>query len=145
MKRNGFTLIELVVVVMIIGIIAAIVTPKLVNLTGTATDNSARQTLTVLRSAIDTYASQNNGTYPSGTSSAIQTSLLPYLRADAFPKCPVGSAATPNGISVVSAGTPLSGVADASPTMGWKMDTSSGEIIINTNSNDHSGVEYSTY
>ena len=43
-NRNGFTLIELVVVVMIIGIIAAIVAPKMVNLTGTANDTAAAVT-----------------------------------------------------------------------------------------------------
>jgi general secretion pathway protein G len=143
-SRNGFTLIELVVVVMIIGIIAAIVAPKMVSLTGTATDNAARQTLTVLRSAIDTYGSQNNGSFPSGTSTAVQTALLPYLRTGTFPKCPVGAAAN-NGITVVTAGTELSGNADASPTNGWKYDSTSGEIIINSNTNDHAGVEYSTY
>jgi len=39
----------------------------------------------------------------------------------------------------------MSGNADASPTNAWKYDSSSGELIINTNSVDHAGVMYSKY
>ncbi len=143
-SRTGFTLIELVVVVMVIGIIAAIVAPKMINVTATATDNSAQQTLSVLRSAIDTYASQNNGAFPGTTQAQVYTQLLPYLRASSFPKCPIGSPTTPNGINVVSAGTELSGNADATSTCGWKYDCTTGEIIINSNSLNHAGVMYSS-
>ena len=117
----------------------------MVNLTATATDNAARQTLTVLRTAIDTYAGQNNGVFPTGTSAQIQTALLPFLRTGTFPKCAIGSPTTPNGITVVSAGTELSGNADTTPANGWKYDSVLGEIIINSNSTDHAGVVYSTY
>jgi len=144
-SRSAFTLIELVVVVMIIGIIAAIVTPKVVKMTQTATDNSARQTLTVLRGAIDAYASSNNGAFPTLTGSGSTSFVTTYLRSAAFPACPVGAAAGNNGVTVQTTGAELSGNADASPTNGWKFDSSSGEIIINSNATDHGGVQYSTY
>jgi prepilin-type N-terminal cleavage/methylation domain-containing protein len=142
-SRNAFTLIELVVVVMIIGIIAAIVTPKLVGLTGTSTDNSARQTLTVLRSAIDTYASQNSGTFPTLSGSGANTFASTYLRSPTFPNCVVGPVAGTNTIETQSTGVEMSGAGDG--TTAWKFDTSSGEIIINNNNLDHAGVKYSTY
>ena len=39
MHRTGFTLIELVVVIMILGILATIATTKLLTVSGDATDN----------------------------------------------------------------------------------------------------------
>ena len=68
-KRQGFTLVELVVVVMILGILAAVAAPKLLGTSGTATDNGLRQTLSVMRDAIERYAAENGGDFP-GTDEA---------------------------------------------------------------------------
>jgi general secretion pathway protein G len=143
MKRNAFTLIELVVVVMIIGIIAAIAVPKMVNLTGSASDSSAAQTLSVLRGALETYAAQNNGTYPGTSQATLYTALQSYLRGQ-FPTCPVGAAGVvgTNTVNVVNLGQPLAGHADASPTCAYKYDYTTGEIIINYHALDNSGVYY---
>jgi general secretion pathway protein G len=140
-SRNGFTLIEMVIVVMIIGIIAAIVTPKFVNLTGTATDNAASQSLSVLRSAIDTYAAQHAGAFPGTDEATFKAAMLPLIRG-VFPKCAVGTAAALDGVNVVNAGTSLAGAGDASPTKGWKYDYTTGEIIINYTATNKAGVRY---
>src|SRR3972149_5656661 len=128
-KRNGFTLIELVVVVMILGILAAVAAPKLLNTSATATDNGVRQTLSVVRDAIERYAAENGGKLPGADQDpdTFKADLAKYLRGP-FPECPVGDAATPDGLKMV-AGSNI--FADPAPTEGWKYSYDKGEFIIN--------------
>ena len=65
--RRGFTLVELVIVVLVIGIIAAIAAPKMFDTAGNARTNSTQQSLRTLRNAIELYRA-NNGSYPAAAS-----------------------------------------------------------------------------
>lgn len=129
-RRNGFTLVELVVVVMILGILAAVAAPKLLSTSGTATDNGVRQTLSVVRDAIERYAADNAGTPPS---SAIATELTPYLRG-AFPKCPVGTKKGENGVATSTASPPT-----ADDSTAWIYNVTTGVFIINSTSTSNDG------
>lgn len=62
-KRNGFTLIEMVIVILILGIIAAVAAPRMFNTASTAEENATRQQLAVLRNAIEMFRAQT-GAYP---------------------------------------------------------------------------------
>ncbi len=62
-KRNGFTLIELMVVVVIIGILAAIAIPKYQDVTDSAKYAACRSNLRNIASALNLYAA-DNGEYP---------------------------------------------------------------------------------
>lgn len=143
--RAAFTLVELVVVIMIIGILAAIAAPKVFSTTKTATDNSVRGNLRVIRDAIDTYAAANGGALPGadGSQATFYTNMQQYLRNNtAFPSCPVG--AKNNQIRIQTSGNPLT--ADASPTQGWAYDNVSGQFICNSTAICSDGVTaYSSF
>ena len=126
-KRSGFTLVELVVVIMILGILAAVAVPRFLNTSGTATDNGLRQSLAVLRDAIELYTAENGGQLP-GQSNNLPTDLQPYIRGD-FPTCPVG---TQDALVTYTTGSNIT--ADGSPTTSWKYATDTGEFIINDGS-----------
>ncbi len=127
-RSSGFTLVELVVVIMILGILAAVAVPKLINVTGTATDNGLRQTLSVVRNAIELYAAAHGGNLPGQDqdSDKFKAELAPYLRGE-FPKSPVGTK---------DAVVHFTGVAETDPmpaddTSGWLYNYKDGRFVAN--------------
>ena len=131
-QRSAFTLVELVVVVMILGILAAVAAPKFLDTSATATDNGLKQTLGVVRDAIELYTAENGGKLPAETGqdeTTFHSHLDQYLRGNnQFPKCPVGTIMD-DTVNVVSDTTALS--ADATPATSWKYSYKTGEFIVN--------------
>jgi general secretion pathway protein G len=127
-RRAGFTLIELVVIIMILGILAGVAAPKLLKTSGNATDNGLKQSLAIVRDAIELYSADNGGTLPgcTGTGADFRAALCPLYIRGTFPLSPVGS----KTFDV----TPVTGATttgDAAPTAGWKYNTSNGTFICN--------------
>src|SRR5437763_16821204 len=75
-RNSGFSLIELVIVVVIIAVIGAIAIPKMSRGAQGAADSALIQNLSVLRSALDLYQTENGGTYP--TAANATNALLQY-------------------------------------------------------------------
>ena len=68
MKRSkGFTLIELMIVVAIIGILAAIAVPKFADLLRKANEGATKGNLGSIRSAISIYYGEQEGFFPKPT------------------------------------------------------------------------------
>jgi len=123
-KHKGFTLIELVVVVMILGILAAVAAPKLLGTSSSATDNGLKETLGVVRDSIERYTAEHGGTLPDGTSEAtFKAALLPYLRV--FPKSPLTN--TDTVAIATSAGTTT-----PTGTQAWMYNKADGTFIANS-------------
>src|SRR5437868_12090153 len=77
-RNNGFSLIELVIVVVIIAIIGAIAIPRMSRGAAGAADSALVGNLRVLRSAIDLYANEHGGAFPSSTAATFISQLTTY-------------------------------------------------------------------
>ena len=62
--QSGFTLIEMLVVVIILGILAMIIVPQITVSTEDARKTTLQQILGIMRNAIETYAAQHRNRYP---------------------------------------------------------------------------------
>ena len=67
--RAGFTLIELMIVVAIIGILAAIAIPKFANLVRKSSEGASKGSLGAIRSSLSIYYGDMEGQYPSDMAS----------------------------------------------------------------------------
>lgn len=64
LKAKGFTLVEILIVVVILGILAAIVIPQFTSASESAKKSSMQTQLQSLRSQLELYQLQHNGNYP---------------------------------------------------------------------------------
>lgn len=102
MRKNqgGFTLIEILLVVVIIGILAAIVVPRLTGTREDANIAAAKNTMAILRDALNRYEI-DTGKYPTTEQGLTAIIALPspepkgwkgpYLQAKAIPADPWGN------------------------------------------------------
>ncbi len=131
-KKSGFTLIELVVVIMIIAILGAVAIPRLLATRKSAMDSASIQTLGSLRNAIAMYLSENGGALPGsgGTKNSAQfkSDVELYIQGP-FPKCPVGAKAGEEADVLMSIADPFIGT--TLPDEGWAFNTNTGAFIVN--------------
>lgn len=92
--QRGFTLAELMVVIVIIGLLATVVAPRAVNFLFRAKVGIAEQQVSQLSAAIDQYVITNNGRYPDSLDDLVKKDAngQSFLDADVVPLDPWGNA-----------------------------------------------------
>lgn len=162
---RAFTLVEILIVVVILGILAAIAVPKLSNAAHAARESTLKEDLRFLRTQIAVFNSQHRDTfpgYPGGDTTATPSETLfvdqltlhtdencnpsatasatfkfgPYLSR--MPENPVSSFVT---ITIVDP----AGTFTADGTTGWLYQPSTGRIQANMVGADSDGKPFANY
>jgi len=87
-SEKGFTLVELMIVVLILGALAAIAIPRIMGGAQTARENACATNVDVLNSQIELY-NANEGAWPGSLNDLISDPNANYF-PDGLPTCPLG-------------------------------------------------------
>jgi len=134
-NRKGFTLVEILIVVIILGILAAIVIPQFTSASEDARKSSLASQLQTLRSQVELYKLQHRDSYPTTDGSADPTKWdWTRLTAKTDDTGAASSAATAVGpylqqIPVNSLTNSSTVAAAAGTTVGFVFEAATGKVF----------------
>lgn len=158
----GFTLVEVLIVVVILGILATIVIPKFSNAATIAAENTLKETLRTTRTQIQVYRFQHNEIMPGQTGGGYDAGLFSQqmtMATDvsgntgvpgdpAFPYGPYLRCMPPNPLNNRSTVTVVNGIG-ALPApdgnFGWMYQGDLNTFVADMPGADEGGVAYVTY
>ena len=145
-SKKGFTLIELMIVVAIIGILAAIAIPKFAELIRKSSEGASKGNLGSLRSALSIYYGDMEGQYPSNVSAL--TISGKYLSSIPVAKAPNYHTDSSTPFLADTAGKVTAGAVDTNG--GWwynsvTTDANVGTVLVNCTHTDTKGSIWTVY
>jgi len=133
-RRSGFTLVELLVVIVVLAVLAAIVLPKFMNSSARSKESSLRSDLKLLRSAVNAF-NADTGKYPNSLADLAESDKTKVKIAD-------GTVVSPtdwHGPYVETVPTdPISGSA-------FTYDPAAGKVTSSATGNALDGSAYSSW
>jgi prepilin-type N-terminal cleavage/methylation domain-containing protein len=138
MKKHGFTLIELMIVVAIIGILAAVALPKFGDLIIKSKEGATKGKLGAVRSALSIYYSDLEGNFPNDPSSlTVSGKYMTTIPTAGIPNYHGDSSSFNLNLSSNDGG-------------GWQYnnlasDANFGHLLVNCTHTDAKGTVWTTY
>lgn len=122
-RNRAFTLVEILIVVVILGILAAIVVPQFTNAANDARGGNLVTQMQTLQNQIELYAARNNGAYPdlSADWTDLTAGAPPYIKAD--PANPAWNEADNGNIANTTVEENANAGVTGSATAAWVFNT----------------------
>ena len=149
--KKGFTLIELMIVVAIIGILAAIAIPQFAQLISKSQEGATKGNLGTLRSALSIYYGDTEGRYPEGTDLSPLTAGSKYLQTIPVANLPRTTNNTVgHGTSSSVTTRDLTAIPSVTDVGGWAYDNVTsrvtwGYVIVSCSHSDLRGSLWTAY